>query len=157
MRHYYLDRIIELVPGSRAVGLKTVALSDDAFTEHFPGNPVLPGIHLLEGMAQTGGVLLTRTLEDRYVALMVSIDRARFSSFARPGDVVRLAVEIEALHEADAQVLGTATVAERLVATARIRFRLVEPDRLVAPEYHAQWRRMVAVWCGDYLDLAPDG
>ena len=110
MRHYYLDRIVELERGSRAVGLKTVALNDDAFHEHFPGNPVLPGIYILEGMAQTGGVLLTRTLEDRYVALMVSIDRARFSSFARPGDVVRMAVEIESLHEPNARVLGTAPV-----------------------------------------------
>lgn len=153
MRHYYLDRIVELEPGSRAVGLKAVALNDDAFEEHFPGNPVLPGIHILEGLAQTAGVLLTRTLHDQYVALMVSVDRARFSSFARPGDVVRLTAEIEELNDANARVRGTATVDDRLVAKVRITFRLVDPEELIAPEYRGQWRRMVSVWCGNYLDI----
>jgi len=156
MRHYYLDRIVELELGSRAVGLKAVALNDDALHEHFPGNPVLPGIHVLEGMAQTAGVLLTRTLRYQYVALMVSVDRARFSSFARPGDVVRMTAEIETLDAASARVRGTATVDDRLVATVRITFRLIEPERLIAGEYREQWQRMVSVWCGEYLEMEDD-
>lgn len=156
MRHYYLDRLVELEPGSRAVGLKAVALNDDALEEHFPGNPVLPGIHILEGVAQTAGVLLTRTLRYQYVALMVSVDRARFSSFARPGDVVRMTVEIEALDAASARVRGTAMVGDRLVATVRITFRLIKPERLIAAEYREQWQRMVSVWCGEYLEIEDD-
>lgn len=157
MRHFYVDRIVELEPGTRAVGVKGVTLSEEALHDHFPGNPVLPGIHVLEGLAQTAGILLTRTTNDRYVALMVSIDRARFSSFARPGDTVRMTVEIESLNQETARIHGTAMVEDRLVAKTQLTFRLVEPDSLIAPEFRALWQRMVSVWCGDYRDIERDG
>jgi 3-hydroxyacyl-[acyl-carrier-protein] dehydratase len=150
MRHYYLDRILELDPGVRAVGVKSVSLSDDTFSDHFPGNPVLPGVHLLEGLAQLAGVLLTRTLGGERVALMASVDRARFSSFARPGDAVQLVVEIEHLGEDAARVRGMARVGERQIAQARISFALLPVGALIPPEYQHFWRRMIATWCGEY-------
>ena len=150
MRHYYLDRILELVPGVRAVGVKGVSLGDDTFADHFPGNPVLPGVHLLEGLAQLAGVLLTRTLGGERVALMASVDRARFSAFARPGDAVQLVVEIEHLSEDAARVRGEARVGDRQIAQARITFALLPVGALIPPEYQHFWRRMIATWCGEY-------
>ncbi len=154
MRHYWVDRIVELEPGVRAVGVKSVALSEDVFNDHFPGNPILPGIYLLEGLAQTGGLLLERTTKGERIALMVSIERARFTAFARPGDRVQLEVEIESLDEAAARVRGSAKVSDRPICSARFTFRLVEPDRLIPPAYQPFWKQTLSVWRGDYLDLS---
>ncbi len=156
MRHYWLDRIVELEPGVRAIGVKSVALAEETFNEHFPGNPVLPGIYLLEGLAQTAGVLLDRTTDGQRIAVMVSLERARFVGFARPGDQVRLAVEVESLDESAAWVVGSATKDGRAIASARFTFSLVEPDRLIPPMYQAFWRQAMAVWRGEYLRLKDD-
>lgn len=153
MRHYWVDRIIVLEPGRRAVGVKSISLSEDVFDDHFAGNPVFPGVFLLEGLAQTAGVLLARTHQDERIAVMVSIERARFKSFARPGDSVTLAVEIEGTEGDVARVLGNATVNDRQVAAARFSFKLVETDRVIPPAYREFWERTKATWCGEYLDI----
>jgi 3-hydroxyacyl-[acyl-carrier-protein] dehydratase len=153
VRHYWVDRVVELTAGKRAVGVKSVALSEDEFDSHFPGNPVLPGIYLLEGLAQTAGVLLERTSEGRRLALMGSISRARFPSFARPGDRVVLTVELEALEGDVARIRGSATVGDREVAAAVITFRLVDPDLLIPPVYRPLWQQTMAVWRGEYPEL----
>jgi 3-hydroxyacyl-[acyl-carrier-protein] dehydratase len=150
VRHYHLDRVITLERGVRALGVRSVALSDDALAEHFPGNPVLPGIYVLEGLAQTAGVLLWETTDHARIAVMTSVDRARFAGFARPGDVVRFAVEIESLDADAARVRGTATVADRPVTTASITFSLQQPDRVIPPVLQPFWRQAVDVWLGRY-------
>jgi 3-hydroxyacyl-[acyl-carrier-protein] dehydratase len=150
MRHFALDRIVELEPGTRAVGLRSVTLAEDAFEAHFPGNPVFPGVYLLEGMAQTAGVLLTRSTDGKCIALMASIDRAKFSSFARPGDTVRFEVELEHRTDEHAQVQGLALVEGRSIAKARISFKLVPATAVVWPEFLPAWRRMLDVWCGEF-------
>ena len=152
MRHFWVDRILELEPGVRAVGVKSVALSEDVFDQHFPGNPVFPGVYLLEGLAQTAGILLARSTNPRMFALMVSVDRARFTNFVRPGDQVRLAVDIELLDAGSARVRAAATVDERPAAAARISFRLLDPDRIIPLAYRAFWEQSTAVWHGEYLE-----
>lgn len=150
MRHFHLDRIESLEPRVRAVGLRAVALSDDVFTEHFPGNPVLPGVYVLEGLAQTAGVLLWETSARSRIAVMVSVDRARFTSFARPGEVVRFAVEIDSHDERAARVRGVAAVGERQVAVAGLTFSMQTPERVMAPAFLPFWERTVDVWLGRY-------
>ena len=150
MRHFHLDRIESLEPGVRAVGLRAVALSDDAFTEHFPGNPVLPGVYLLEGIAQTAGVLLWETSARSRIGVMVSVDRARFTSFARPGEVVRFAVEIDSFDERAARVRAVATVGERQVGVASLTFSMQPRERVIPPIYLPYWERSVVVWLGRY-------
>lgn len=137
----------------RAIGVKAVALSEEEFDAHFPGNPVLPGIYLLEGLAQTAGVLIHQSIEGRLVAVLVSIDRARFLAFARPGDQVRLEAEIEAITGTVARARGTALVGEQTLASARFTFTLVPPDRLIPEVYQPFWRQMIETWLGRYPEL----
>lgn len=153
MRHYWLDRIIHLEPGVRATGIKAVALAEDEFEAHFPGNPVLPGVYLLEGLAQTAGVLIHQSLEGRVLAVMASIERARFLSFARPGDQVRLEAELESLEDPVARVRGTALVDDRTLASARFTFRLVSPEKLIPDIYQGFWRQSMETWLGHYREL----
>jgi 3-hydroxyacyl-[acyl-carrier-protein] dehydratase len=154
MRHFWVDRIVELEVGVRAVGVKSVALSEDVFTDHFPGNPVFPGIYLLEGLAQTAGALLERTTEGRRFGLMTSIDRVRFGAFVRPGDQVTYEIVIEALEEGHARVRGEATVAGRSVAAGRISFALVETERIIPPDFLPFWRHGLELWHGHYPEPA---
>ena len=70
MRYYLVDRILEMEPGVRAVGVKCITLSDDLLNEHFPGNPVFPGVLLLEGLAQTAGRLLAEPTGGQRFALL---------------------------------------------------------------------------------------
>jgi 3-hydroxyacyl-[acyl-carrier-protein] dehydratase len=153
VRHYWLDRIIDLQPGVRATGVKAVALTEDEFEAHFPGNPVLPGIYLLEGLAQTAGVLLHETTSGKRLALMVSVDRARFLAFARPGDQVALTVEVEALDDDLARVRGAAAVGERAIASARLTFRLVDPTALIPSGFRPFWQHAMDTWLGRYPEL----
>ncbi len=156
MRHFWLDRIVHLEPGVRATGVKAVALAEDEFDAHFPGNPVLPGIYLLEGLAQTAGVLIEQSVEGRLLALMVSIERARFPAFARPGDQVRLEAELETLESSVARARATALVGDITVASARFTFKLVPPDRLIPAIYQPFWRQMIETWLGRYPELDGD-
>ena len=153
MRHFWLDRIIHLEPGVRATGIKAVALAEEEFDAHFPGNPVLPGVYLLEGLAQTAGVLIHQSIEGRLLAVLVSIERARFLSFARPGDQVRLEAELESLDGTVARARGTAQVNDRTLASARFTFTLVTPDRLIPEIYQPFWRQMIETWLGRYREL----
>lgn len=132
--------------------MKCVALAEDEFDAHFPGNPVLPGVYLLEGLAQTAGVLLSVTTGGERLALMVSVERARFTAFARPGDQVRLEVEVESLDEALARVRGSATVDGRALASARLTFKLVDPDTLIPPAFRPLWQHGMDLWQGRYLE-----
>lgn len=127
-----------------------MALSDDAFTDHFPGNPVLPGVYLVEGLAQTAGVLLWESSQHTRIAVMVSIDRARFTAFARPGDSVRLEVEIDSYTEKVARVRGVASVDERQVAAVALTFSLQEPESVVAPLFLPYFAHAADVWLGRY-------
>ena len=150
MRHYWFDRILELEPGVRAAGVKSVALSEDYFTEHFPGNPIYPGVYIVEGLAQTAGLLLHESTAREKVALLVSVDRARFVSLARPGDSLRLEVAIERIEGDTARVVGDARVGERRVAAARLTFRLWPLEEVIAEEFLPFWRGTYARWRGEF-------
>jgi 3-hydroxyacyl-[acyl-carrier-protein] dehydratase len=150
MRHYMVDRIVEFRRGERAVGVKAISLSDEVFNEHFPGNPVYPGVYLLEGLAQTGGLLLERSTGGERFALMVSVDRARFTAFARPGDLVSLTVDVESLEPALARVRGSAAVGGRTIASARITFRLLPYEQVMPADALPFWERAKAIWAGEF-------
>ncbi len=148
MRHFHLDRVESIEPGVRAVGVRAVSLSDDVFTDHFPGNPVLPGVYLLEGLAQTAGVLLWETSAHSRIAVMVSVDRARFPAFARPGDLVQLDVRIDSYDVKAARVRGVASVGDRQVAAAALTFSLQEATRVIPSLFLPFWESTANLWLG---------
>ena len=92
-RHPFLliDTIEELEPGVRAVGRKNVTFNEPYFAGHFPGNPVMPGVLILEALAQTGAVAILSLPENRgKTAYFAGIDKAKFKQMVRPGDTLEL-------------------------------------------------------------------
>lgn len=85
----FVDRILDRVPGTRVVALKNVTCSDPQLQDHFPGNPIMPGVLLIEAMAQTAGLLLP----DGSSAVLAQIKEARFRRPVLPGDQVRIEAE----------------------------------------------------------------
>lgn len=126
MRWIFLDRILEVQPGKRAVGLKTATRSEDFFADHFPGFPVVPGVILLEALAQLSGKLLELTiLEERGFwswPIFSMADKVKFRRFVRPGDQVRLETELLSLALESAQCRVRALVDGRQVTTAEQTF-----------------------------------
>ena len=91
-----VDRVKDIVPGEKATGIKNVTMNEPQFQGHFPNRPIMPGVMIVEAMAQTAGVLVIKSLDagnaNKHV-LFMSIDNARFRSPVTPGDVMHIKVE----------------------------------------------------------------
>jgi beta-hydroxyacyl-ACP dehydratase FabZ len=123
-----VDRVIELVPGQRIVAIKNVTMNEPFFQGHFPGAPVMPGVLIIEALAQAGAVLLLSDIPDRASKLVyfTGIDDARFRRPVVPGDQIRLSMEVLKLRSRTCKMRGTAMVDGELVAEAEIMSALVE-------------------------------
>jgi len=123
-----VDRILELEPGKRIVGIKNVTLNEPFFQGHFPGKPVMPGVLLIEAMAQVGAVLLLRDVENRSekLALFTGIDEARFRRQVTPGDQVRFELEVLKIKATMAKLHGKATVDGDMACEATVLCALVD-------------------------------
>lgn len=124
-----LDRILELEPGVRAVGLKNVTINEEFFNGHFPHHPMMPGVLVLESMAQVGGVLLLMSTEQRgRLAVFGGIDRVRFRKPVLPGHQLVSEVRMLKLHPEFGKVSAVARVAGEVVAEAEYTFVFIPDD-----------------------------
>lgn len=118
-----IDRIVELEP-DRIVGIKNVTATDVALQGHFPDEPILPGVILLEAMSQVGGVLLAHDplLADKHRGYLAAIDKVKFKKFIVPGDQVRIEATKVAVTASLARIRAVATVGDAEVATGEISY-----------------------------------
>jgi beta-hydroxyacyl-ACP dehydratase FabZ len=117
-----VDRIIELVPRERIVGIKQVTIGEQFFQGHFPGAPVMPGVLIVEALAQVGAILALREIEQREEKLVLfsGIERARFRQPVVPGDTLMLEVTALRMGSRIQRMRGEAKVEGRVVAEAEI-------------------------------------
>jgi 3-hydroxyacyl-[acyl-carrier-protein] dehydratase len=118
-----VDRIIEMDPGKRIVGIKNVTYNEPFFPGHFPGRPIMPGVLIVEAMAQTAGVLVFNSLtkeEHKKPVFFLGIDKVRFRKPVVPGDQLHLELEITKHRESVWGFKGKALVDGKLVAEAEL-------------------------------------
>jgi 3-hydroxyacyl-[acyl-carrier-protein] dehydratase len=123
-----VDKIIDFVPGEKAVGLKNVTFNEQFFQGHFPGHPLMPGVMIVEAMAQVGGIVLTQ-LPEYHGGLFVfaGIDGVKFRQPVVPGDQLIMTVELQAFKRRRiAKMHARAEVNGQLAAAGDLTFALVE-------------------------------
>jgi beta-hydroxyacyl-ACP dehydratase FabZ len=125
-----VDRILSIEGTTKVVGVKNVTFNEPFFQGHFPGAPIMPGVLIVEAMAQVGAVLLLRGVADRHRKLVyfAGIDRARFRRPVTPGDQIRFEVEVLKARSRSARLRGEAFVDGALVAEAELFSTMVDRD-----------------------------
>ena len=130
-----IDRVIEVERMKRIVALKNVTINEPFFTGHFPGFPIMPGVLIVEAMAQTGGVLLLTEVEDRTNKLIVftGIEKARFRRPVVPGDQLRIEIDVLHWRPAASRIMvrmdGRAYVNGKLVCDGTVTAQMVSMNR----------------------------
>ena len=117
----FIDRVVEYEADRRIVALKNVSINEQVFDGHFPGNPIFPGVYIVEALAQASGILAfkskNRSLEDGYVYYLVGTDKTKFKRSVVPGDQLRLEVEIVNMRNHWIKASGNAYVEDQLVCS----------------------------------------
>jgi beta-hydroxyacyl-ACP dehydratase FabZ len=123
-----VDSILELDPARKIVGIKNVSINEPFFQGHFPGAPVMPGVLIVEAMAQVAAVMVLKEIADRENKLVYfsGIDRARFRQPVVPGDQIRIVVEVIKMRPRHGKLKAEAYVKERMVAEAEIFSTIVD-------------------------------
>ncbi len=120
-----VDRIVEVEDGKRAVGLKNVTANEEFFNGHFPNYPVMPGVLIVEALAQVGAVAMLKKEENKgRLAFFAGIDNCRFKRQVVPGDQLRLEVEMTRLRGSIGKAKAIASVEGELVCEAELMFAL---------------------------------
>ena len=124
-----IDRIIELEPMKYAVGIKNISINEDQFRGHFPGHPIMPGVLILEAMAQVGGLLVLNSLDDpeKYSTYFLKIDNVKFRQKVVPGDTLIFRVELMApIRRGISTMKGYIFVGEKIVCEAEFMAQIVK-------------------------------
>jgi 3-hydroxyacyl-[acyl-carrier-protein] dehydratase len=131
-----IDRVIEMEPRTRIVAIKNVTINEPHFTGHFPDYPIMPGVLMVEAIAQAGGTLLLNEIPDREQKLMVftSIENARFRRPVTPGDQLRIEVTVLNWRSRVVKMRGVITVDGKVVCDATVMCQMIPR----APQVQAQ-------------------
>ncbi len=126
-----VDRVLELDPGHRAVAIKNVSVNEPFFRGHWPGQPIMPGVLIVEALAQAAGVLISASVPLRpgRVVLLASLDGVKLRRPVVPGDQLRLEVISRKIKSNAACVYGVAKVGDAVAAEAQLRLVMVNADR----------------------------
>jgi len=122
MRWFWIDRFTEFVCGSHAVSVKGVSLSEDHLHDHFIGYPIMPHSLVVEGMAQTGGLLISEQYGFSELVVLGKLAKVKFHNCVRPGETITYRVHVESVRSDGAAVSATAHVGERLHAESLLFF-----------------------------------
>lgn len=122
MRWMWIDRFVEFERGKRARSIKNVSLAEEHLHDHFPGFPVMPNTLILEGLAQTGGILLGEVYDFEHVVVLAKVPKMTFHSWATPGDTLTYEAVLTDVRSEGGMVEVKATVGDRLVADGEIVF-----------------------------------
>ncbi|MDF7637250.1 3-hydroxyacyl-ACP dehydratase FabZ [Leuconostocaceae bacterium ESL0958] len=124
----YMDYVEELVPDEAIVAVKNVTINEQYFQGHFPGNPVMPGVLIIESLAQAASILILSSPQFKgKTAYMTGIDDAKFKRMVKPGDVLKLHVTMGTVREKMGTVQVAAKVDDKVVTSAQLMF-VVAPD-----------------------------
>lgn len=147
MRFFLIDRITRWEIGVAGEATKCVALSEDFFDDHFPRRPVMPGVLIVEGLAQLSGLLLEATLAQKYgksaKAVLTVLERTKFRAVVKPGDTLRYRTEVVSVNEAGGKVRAIACRDETPVTTSEMTFAFMY---LEDPLLETKRRQLLALW-----------
>ena len=147
MRFFLLDKITRWDVGVAAEGWKNIALSEDFFDDHFPRRPVMPGVLIVEGLAQLSGLLLEASLHQQYQknakAVLTVLERTKFRTFVKPGDTLLYRAELKSVNEAGGKVKATAFRADTVVAATELLFGFKYVDDPLLDEKR---RKLMQLW-----------
>lgn len=136
MRWFWIDRFTEFVCHQRATAVKAVSLSEDFLHDHFWGYPVMPNSLVIEGMAQTGGLLVSEFHRFEEWVVLGKVARSQFFSPARPGDLLTYRITLENVRDGGAVISATSHVGDRPQAEAELFFANVPPESVTGSEMH---------------------
>ena len=127
-----VDRILEIEDGKRIVGLKNVSMNEEFFTGHFPGEPVMPGVLQIEAMAQTGGVLLLRSVEDaeNKIIYFMSVDKVKWRKPVVPGDQLIMELDVISFKGDICKLAAKASVDGKVVSEGELMAMAVHRDKI---------------------------
>jgi UDP-3-O-[3-hydroxymyristoyl] N-acetylglucosamine deacetylase / 3-hydroxyacyl-[acyl-carrier-protein] dehydratase len=129
-----IDRAEGFVAGKSLVGVKNVSINEPFFTGHWPGQPIMPGVLILEAVAQAAGILIGASIDNPHtkLAMIASIDRVKLRRRVVPGDQLRIEVQSQRIKRSSACIKGQAMIGESLAAEAEFRFVIIDADRASA-------------------------
>lgn len=157
MRWFWVDRFLEFESGSYAKAVKNISMSEEHLHDHFPGFAVMPGSLILEGLAQTGGLLLSEATGFQHIVVLAKVGRIVFHSWACPGDTLTYTVTLTDARDEGGTVEARAHIGDRLVAEGDIMFAHADQMAADLPSGAQQRNYIVDAGLLDILNIGKAG